>query len=774
MTDNNDNHDFQSNEGTFLFPGANLFSASPDINNNNNNYLKNSNSTKYNSLDLNNCIINNNNLSNIPYNIQNTPNIPNSLNNNIIVSSIAKNFNNIKNSKVSNNAFINYTSTNPDAALNTPRINKPNTPPILPSSTPILDKKNFAEFDKILHEAFNFDSGIAKSSTYQLNTNTNTHAASPTKESLLNFIFPPPDTSNNNIPNFGDFNDFFDLQPKNSFISDDPYPPLFDSSEEKYLKDFLSNFESAPLVQDNILSDLINSETPLTSSKNVGIGLFAPEDPIAKKEHDLIMSNVNLLSINSSTSKNPPNPKDLSSLGNNNIQFEKEYHSKNFAEIIGADDLSSALGNNAFKNSLYPSSTLNSNQINLNSTLLPQNQKNINKVENWLSSEVLKSSQNPPQNKHITQEYLSFYNNHDPYSTLYEDPDIFQISEFYNDAKRNNLNYIPISNISQNTPKTILNDLVINESNNSFSDNLPKSFQETSFAKRQSLRQENSLFDLNINNSHGFNQKYSKNKLSNQSMEIQNLKRTASELDNAPENLFLSTSQLNSNVLAFSDSQNSFKPTSYQNHINTTSSVTPLLQKNETNIKNIDSSANSIKISTSNFESAISGSLCKDSSPTTTSSTLLAKKNTDNSNKIPAKKSTVQKSKIKKLPDALVAITKDQKRLNHIESERKRRNYIKSLFEELTELVSGNSFDALNVDANTGDNGIDEIESNSINKSGEPSTKGKPNKVNSQNISKASSKKGKKTKASKAMIIESAVTFIANLKNENARLRSLE
>ncbi|OMJ16480.1 hypothetical protein AYI70_g6566 [Smittium culicis] len=307
MTDNNDNHDFHSNEGTFLFPGANLFSASPEINNNNS-YLNNNNDTKYNSQDLNNCI-NNNNIFNTPYNFQNNPNIPNSLNNSFIITNNSNNSNNIKNPKASNRAFINYNSTFANTALNTPRINKPNTPPILPTSTPILDKKNLAEFDKILHEAFNFDSGISKSSSSQLNTNPNILAASPTSESLLNLVFPPPLSSNNNIPNFGDFNDFFDLQPKNSFISEEPYPPLFDSSEEKYLKDFLSNFESAPLVQDNILSDLINSETPLTSSKNVGIGLFAPEDPIAKKEHDHIMSNVNLLSINSSSSKNPANSK---------------------------------------------------------------------------------------------------------------------------------------------------------------------------------------------------------------------------------------------------------------------------------------------------------------------------------------------------------------------------------------------------------------------------------------------------------------------------------
>ncbi|OMJ16479.1 hypothetical protein AYI70_g6565 [Smittium culicis] len=412
--------------------------------------------------------------------------------------------------------------------------------------------------------------------------------------------------------------------------------------------------------------------------------------------------------------------------------------------------------------------------MNLNASLLPQNQNNINKVENWLSSEVLKSSQKPTHNNHITQECHSFYKNQDPYTSFYEDPDIFQISEFYNDAKPNNFNYIPISNTSQNIPKTNLTDLVINESPNALSDNLPKSFQETAFAKRQSLRRENSLFDLNIKNAHGSNKNYSNNQLSSQSMEIQNLKRTASELDHIPENLVLSNSQLNSSVLALNENQNGFKPTSYQSQINTTSSVTPLRQKNETNIENTDSNANSMKISTSNFENVISGPLIKDSSPTTTSSTLLVKKNLDKNNKVPTKKSTAQKTKVKKLPDALAAITKDQKRLNHIESERKRRNYIKSLFDELTELVSGNSFGSLNADANMSDNGIDGAESNSINKSGKPSTKDKSNKVISQNTSKASAKKEKKTKASKAMIIDSAVTFIANLKKENARLRSLE
>ncbi|PVU93850.1 hypothetical protein BB561_002989 [Smittium simulii] len=115
-------------------------------------------------------------------------------------------------------------------------------------------------------------------------------------------------------------------------------------------------------------------------------------------------------------------------------------------------------------------------------------------------------------------------------------------------------------------------------------------------------------------------------------------------------------------------------------------------------------------------------------------------------------------------------LDEESKRLNHVESERKRRQLIKSYFTKLTDIINSNYDNEALQNANF----IDNTTSPSINSPNQSDSVGSDNKfLKNEKLPHKLKKKNTLIKMSKSMVIEKAYDYILALKLENDQLRNL-
>ncbi|OLY77716.1 hypothetical protein AYI68_g3810 [Smittium mucronatum] len=669
------------------------------------------------------------------------------------------------------------------------------------NSEPILEKKHLAELDKLFATTIGFDPNI-KLDSFDSNPISNDALGLgyghdfPENGGL--FL---PDQEHLNYPGCTLDNHHIDLP---LGLSQDPvgaFGSLFDNHEESYIADFLSNLESDPLSKSNNLypqfhddSKFLVNNAPYQNSKNNG------------KEFDFLSPDVNLLSFNGK-------------IDSNSEEFN-HLHMKNF--LFGHGNTNN--NNNSNGNSNF----------GLNNVPAPDNAPDSlpffsdfasnffdSMFSNPLPTDVVPGFGNSPSfiptspaisgslNDSSANEAMKVFHQKYHRSALQGDVEVSASSISPVSAPRSPMRHIPIrsrgsnSNVNKNPYRNSKHF----ETSNDFELAQPLSFEETALAKRQFLRRQSFQKEYSPSGLASSISAFDEGLVNAENRKIQNLKRTAPEFDASgikfPSNLSdlklesfnLGSAMYSQANLTIPQSGLTISSNSLQNNVNDSNNfgagnIAQLSSENsnthyplDINFGNIQplqhySSAVGLKPDVINQDKDSKSP--KIAFPTHSSlpkkSTISEKNNLSRNLPQPNKKIGESNQKALKSPDSSITISKDQKRLNHIESERRRRNYIKSLFDELTELVSENLKDGDQVQAGSFSADLGSFDGSTLDgisrKSSDIGILGSASLLKDvSKPTKSKKKKSKRTKVSKATIIEAAVLYIENLQKENLRLR---
>ncbi|PWA02073.1 hypothetical protein BB558_001795 [Smittium angustum] len=530
-------------------------------------------------------------------------------------------------------------------------------------------------------------------------------------------------------------------------------PSLFNEDEDSYLKTFLRNIEADNFEEAS--GNFMNTPPPPVIHNSQSLGKNNTTDTILNIDHILP-----LLSLYGTPTLNTSDEKQNNKLGlasqpiihNTHKHHDRATSSNNvfsYNQSLHTDHTSSRVADWIFSNRKYTNPAFNETNHQYQTT---HNDQNINTLSHHhfpnLSVHPIKrnilNNENPNKspNNNSTQKNLSNNNN-----------------VFLTQPNTNHQSVFKNSNAQETTTKP-QNNNPVNQYNTS-----PDNFEAESLAKRKALRILSSEFRPENIETHSRTQQHNHTRSGSQGL---TLKRSASPLSsmfikNHPEFTFIPKTLTGTNSMSRNKALKNIiydKSESLQCNISDSSQGNYILGtdidslgQNYTNFEKSKTHIGSRKKMQKPFKTRTTKAEIKKESlgmlnVAQTENDVNSSNNSDSGSKTHVKQ-------FEKKNDVRETLTEEEKRVNHIASERRRRNMIKKYFTELTQLTF-NQQDDYSQKVEIGNQNNNENFNNTGNEG--------------QNSSFAERGRSK-PKISKAAIIEGAVGFIANLKNENDALR---